>query len=132
MAKQQPNRPNAPARPQNRPNTTAEVPTRKAAPAPARRVPEKRENVFTTGDRSLIYGRTQFLFMGIGLLLVFAGLFAMMGGAQPDPNQWDPNITYSARRITLAPLLMVAGFVLVGYGIFKKSATTPVSNETTA
>lgn len=68
--------------------------------------------------------------MGMGLLLILAGLVAMTGGAMPDPNKWEPDRIYSFRRITLAPILMVAGFVAVAIGIFKKTtdnSATPSS-----
>jgi hypothetical protein len=48
------------------------------------------------------------------------GILLMGGGAMPDPNTWDDSIIYSARRVTLAPLLMVAGMVVGVYAIFKK------------
>lgn len=63
--------------------------------------------------------------MGIGLALVLAGLAFMSGGAMPDPNKWEPERIYSPVRITLAPLLMVAGFVTVVFGIFKRKPATP-------
>lgn len=61
--------------------------------------------------------------MGLGLFLVLAGLAAMLGGAMPDPNKWEPERIYSPVRITLAPILMVAGFVTVIWGIFKSKPT---------
>jgi Protein of unknown function (DUF3098) len=97
---------------------------RKTAPAATvgqRR--ESRDNIFTAGSRELIFERKHFIIFGIGLLLVIAGLAAMTGGAQPDANTWDESIIYSPRRITLAPILMVAGFVTVIYGIFAKGTT---------
>ncbi len=99
------------------------IPAKKAAPAPAPvRRTEKKERLFnTTGNNVLIYGRQQFLYMGIGLFLVLAGLAIMSGGAMPDPAKWEPERIYSPMRITLAPILMVAGFVVVIIGIFKKS-----------
>lgn len=76
------------------------------------------------------------MLMGIGLGLVLLGLVLMGGGAMPDPNTWDPNLIYSFRRITLAPILMVAGFVVVIVGIFKKTnadtTLTPENNATEA
>ncbi len=121
MAKQPQRRPAPP-----QPKRTAPVaPTRKA---------EKRDNLFSTGKHEFIFDRQNFIIMGIGLALVVLGLVAMGGGSMPDPNTWDPNIIYSFRRITLAPILMVAGFVVVVFGIFKKSAA-PASegdNETAA
>ena len=66
--------------------------------------------------------------MGIGLVLILAGLVAMSGGAMPDPNKWEPERIYSFQRITIAPLLMVVGFVMVAVGIFKKNTpAVPVS-----
>lgn len=109
MAKQPQRRPAAPA------------PQKRTAPAAPVRKAEKRDSLFSAGKHEFIFDRQNFIIMGIGLALVFAGLLAMSGGAMPDPNTWDPNLIYSFRRITLAPMLMVAGFVVVGYGIFKKT-----------
>jgi len=121
MAKQQ-------QRPQPRPQQQQ---VKKTAPAPVRRA-EKRESIFTEGSRELIFGRQNFFYMGIGLALILAGLVAMAGGAMPDPAKWEPERIYSFRRITLAPILMVAGFVTIIFGIFKKnetSATPPVPDD---
>lgn len=65
------------------------------------------------------------MYFGIGLALILIGLLAMTGGAQTDPNQWHGEELYSFRRITLSPILMVAGFVVVAIGIFKR----PKQNE---
>lgn len=122
MAKQQPQR-----RPSNPPQQQqAQQPKKAAAPV---RKSETRENIFSAGSRELIFGRQNFIFMGIGLALVLAGLLAMAGGAQPDPNNWDPNLIYSFRRITLAPILMIAGFVVVAYGIFKKASVPAAPDD---
>lgn len=122
MAKQQP-------RPQPRPQQQPQV--KKTAPAPVRRT-EKSEGIFTAGSRDFIFTRKNFIFFGIGLVLILAGLIAMTGGAMPDPNKWEPERIYSFRRITLAPILMVAGFIVIIYGIFKKtddSATPSMPDE---
>ena len=100
---------------------------KKAAPAPARRT-ETREDIFhSAGNRELIYGRQNFILMGIGLALVLVGLAVMSGGAMPDPLKWEADRIYSPMRITVAPILMVAGFVVVTMGIFKK--TNPASDN---
>ncbi|MFN0217035.1 MAG: DUF3098 domain-containing protein [Saprospiraceae bacterium] len=93
---------------------------RKTAPAPVRRPAQKKESIFSAGSNELIFGRQNFILMGIGLALVLVGLAFMSGGAMPDPNVWEPERIYSFRRITLAPILMVAGFVVVAVGIFKR------------
>jgi Protein of unknown function (DUF3098) len=112
MAKQQP--PRRPAQPQN---PTPQV--KKTAPAPARRSAEKKDGIFTGGSRVLIYGRRNFIYMGAGLALVLLGLVLMSGGAMPDPKVWEADRIYSFRRITLAPIAMVAGFIAIVFGIFK-------------
>lgn len=120
MAKQPIRRPAAPA-----------PAAKKTAPAqPARRSETKRGWSFGAGDRDLIYNRQNFLLFGIGLALVFAGLALMSGGHMPNPDTWDPGIIYSFRRITLAPMLMLAGFVVVIIGIFKSTgADSPAEEE---
>jgi len=113
-----------PQRPQPRPQAPQPqqpAPSKKPGPAPARTTAEKKETLFHVGNRDLIYGRKNFVLMGAGLALILAGLAAMSGGAMPDPNVWEPERIYSFTRITLAPMLMVAGFVVVIFGIFKKN-----------
>ena len=106
---------------------------RKTAPAPVRRPAEKSENIFTAGSNELIFGRQNFIFMGIGLALVLVGLVVMSGGAMPDPNKWEPERIYSPMRITLAPIMMVSGFVMVAVGIFKrKPQPASISTESEA
>jgi uncharacterized membrane protein len=119
MAKQQ----------QQRPAPQAQQ--KKTAPAPARRPAEKKDTIFSAGSKELIFGRQNFILMGIGLALVLVGLAIMSGGAMPDPNKWEPERIYSPMRITFAPILMVAGFVTVILGIFKQqqTATASSSNE---
>jgi hypothetical protein len=106
--------------PQRQPQQPAPASPKKTAPAPVQRTIKKESS--WSGDKSgLLFGRQNFLYMGAGLALVLIGLLAMTGGAMPDPKVWEPERIYSFQRITLAPILMVLGFVAVGIGIFKKS-----------
>jgi type IV secretory pathway TrbD component len=79
MAKQQ-----APRRPGAQPTQTP-AQSRKAAPAPVRRA-EKKDNIFSSGSKEMIFGRQNFVIMGVGLALVLLGLAAMTGGAQFSPH----------------------------------------------
>lgn len=47
----------------------------------------------------------------------------MAGGKGTNPQVFDPKEVYSPIRITLAPLLIIAGFVIEIYAIMKKSKT---------
>jgi len=59
--------------------------------------------------------------MLIGAALIILGMFLMSGGKSTDPNVFNENEVYSFRRITLAPIVIIAGFIVEIYAIFKKS-----------
>lgn len=56
----------------------------------------------------------------IGLAINVLGFLLMIGGAAEDPNTFDASELFSARRITLAPMLIVAGYIVIIYAILKK------------
>ncbi|MDQ2718333.1 MAG: DUF3098 domain-containing protein [Bacteroidota bacterium] len=58
--------------------------------------------------------------MLIGLVVLAIGFFLLAGGKSPDPNVFNDNEIYSFRRITLAPIIIVAGFIIEIYAIIKK------------
>ena len=112
MAKQAP-------RPQQRPQQPAAPQRAKATPPPAPR--RSVESALTRDNRNFIFGTRNLIIMGAGTLMVILGLVLMAGGGMSDPNTWDPSTIYSPRRITVAPLMMVAGFVVLVWGIFSKA-----------
>lgn len=60
----------------------------------------------------------KWMFGGIGLIAL--GLILMSGGHMPDSNTWDPDLIYSFRRITLAPIVILTGLAFQIVAIFKK------------
>jgi hypothetical protein len=66
------------------------------------------------------FGKENYTIMFIGLALIFTGFLLMTGGGSKVPGEWNPEI-FSFRRITLAPMLVMAGFVVEIYAILKKS-----------
>lgn len=59
--------------------------------------------------------------MLIGILVIGLGMFLMSGGkSNTDPAVFDKEAVYSTTRITVAPLLILAGLVIEIYAIFKK------------
>ena len=58
--------------------------------------------------------------MVIGLIIMAIGFFLMAGGKSADPKVFNDNEIYSFRRITLAPILIVAGLVVEIFAILKK------------
>ncbi len=54
-----------------------------------------------------------------GVIIIVIGFILMIGGGSDDPDVFDPAI-FSFRRITLAPLLTLFGFIFIIYAIMKK------------
>jgi hypothetical protein len=44
----------------------------------------------------------------------------MIGGGTDDPAKFDGDALFSPMRITVAPILIVAGYVIIMYGIMRK------------
>ena len=68
-----------------------------------------------------LFGKENYRWMLIGAAAILLGLLLMIGGKSKDPNVFDPSQVYSFRRITVAPILILAGLTLEIVGIFKKS-----------
>ena len=66
------------------------------------------------------FGRINYILMLSGLGLILLGFALMAGGGSDDPTQFNDAI-FSFRRITLAPLVVLAGFVVEIIAIVKKS-----------
>ena len=66
------------------------------------------------------FGKENYRIMLVGIALVLVGFALMTGGGSDDPQVWNEEV-YNFRRITLAPLLVLAGFVINIYAIIKKS-----------
>ena len=67
-----------------------------------------------------IFEKDNYLWMIIGGVLILAGILLMIGGKSQDPNVFNKDEVYSFRRITLAPILIIAGLVVEVYAIMKK------------
>lgn len=66
------------------------------------------------------FGKINYTIMLAGIGLILLGFILMAGGGTNDPNVFNEEI-FSARRITIAPILVLSGFVLEIYAIVKKS-----------
>ncbi len=57
--------------------------------------------------------------MILGLIFIAVGFILMSGGGSDDPNVFNEEI-YNFRRIRLAPMLVVTGFIIEVYAILTK------------
>ena len=68
-----------------------------------------------------MFSRENYMWMLIGLLVMVVGMFLLSGGASnKDPKVFDTGAVYNVRRITIAPIVILAGLVIEIYAIFKK------------
>ena len=73
-----------------------------------------------------LFGKENYKWMLIGLAVLILGFFLMAGGKSEDPNKFNADEVYSFTRITLAPLLLIIGFIIEMYAIMKKSKDVEV------
>ena len=67
----------------------------------------------------LLFGKRNYKFMLIGIFFIALGFILMSGGGSEDPNIFNAEI-YSFRRIRLAPMLVILGFIIEVYAILTK------------
>ena len=63
--------------------------------------------------------RENYIYLIIGFVIIIIGFLLMMGGRSDDPNVFNPEI-FNFRRITLAPIVVLFGFIFEIWAIMKK------------
>lgn len=66
-----------------------------------------------------LFDRDNLLWMVGGAAVMILGFILMAGGRSDDPNVFNPNEVYSTTRITIAPILIIAGLVIEIFAIFR-------------
>jgi hypothetical protein len=79
-------------------------------------------NVVQKDVAPYMFGRTNYIIMGVGILMLIVGYY-LMTGAGNDPNHPDvfnAAAKYNFTRITLSPIIIVAGLVVEIFAIMYK------------
>ena len=71
-------------------------------------------------SKNHLFGKENYIWMLGGLVLLALGFFLMNGGKSVDPKVFDTKEVYSTTRITVAPILIIAGFIIEIVAIMKK------------
>lgn len=93
----------------NKPSTPAaksQAPAAKAFAAPVK-----------TGE--FAFGKENYRLLFIGLAFIVLGFILMIGGGSKDPKVFNPAI-FNFQHITLAPILVLTGYVIEIFAIMKK------------
>ncbi len=65
------------------------------------------------------FSHKNYVLMLVGLLIILLGFILMSGGGEHTVAEFDESI-FSFRRITLAPIVVVVGFVVEVFAIMKR------------
>ena len=65
------------------------------------------------------FGKDNYRLLLIGLGVIVLGFILMIGGGSDDPNKFNDAI-FDFQRLTLAPLLILGGYVIEIFAIMKK------------
>ena len=71
-------------------------------------------------NNTSLFTKENYIWMLAGLAVIALGFILMAGGKSADPKAFNNDDVYSFRRITLAPFVIIVGFVLEIVGIMKK------------
>ncbi len=66
------------------------------------------------------FGRINYILMIAGLVVLALGYILLSGGGSDDPNTFNPAM-FDNRRLVLAPILIIVGFVVEILAIMYKS-----------
>lgn len=64
------------------------------------------------------FDKTNFILLAIGMVVVIVG-FILMTGPSSTPANFEPDI-FSVRRIKVAPVVCLLGFVFMIYAVLRK------------
>lgn len=95
-----------------------QTPVKTAAPPAARKVQVQAADLFN---------KENFMWMLIGVAVLIVGFLLMAGGGSPDPNVFNKEEVYSARRITVAPIIILIGLAIEIYAIFRQPKPAPAA-----
>jgi hypothetical protein len=74
----------------------------------------------TATPPSSLFDKQNLVLMLAGAVVIAAGMLLMTGGNSNDPAVFNEKEVYSFTRITVAPVLIIAGLVIEIIAIFKK------------
>ncbi len=71
-------------------------------------------------EQELAFGKENYRLFAVAAIMVVLGYLLMSGGGSEDPNQFDYEGLFSARRIIIAPITILLGFAVGIYAIIKQ------------
>ncbi|MBO5813080.1 MAG: DUF3098 domain-containing protein [Alistipes sp.] len=77
------------------------------------------DKIPTTNDEKMPLTMKNYVLLLAGFVVIILGFVLMAGGGSESPSEFNYEM-FSWRRITLAPILVIAGFAFEIYAILKR------------
>ena len=68
--------------------------------------------------KKFAFDKVNYILLAVGMMIVIIG-FLLMTGPSTTPDHFEPDI-FSARRIKVAPVVCLIGFVSIIYAVMRK------------
>ena len=69
--------------------------------------------------KKFVFGKENFIILAISIAIIIFGFWLMSGGKTTEETGFDPRI-FDTRRIVIAPIVTMIGFISVVVAILKK------------
>ena len=100
-------------------NIKKTMPNRPSAPAAKPQAPAVKTPATPVKTGEFAFGKENYRLLFIGLAFIVLGFILMIGGGSKDPRVFNPAI-FNFQHITLAPILVLTGYVIEIFAIMKK------------
>ena len=80
---------------------------------------EVSKNVLPEKKIDMALDKENYILLAISFVIVIVGFILMIGGGSEDPEVFNEAV-YGFQRITLAPMVVLFGFIFAIYAIMKK------------
>ena len=81
--------------------------------------PQAKTTDAADNQKVMPFGKMNYILVIVGIALIALGFILMIGGGSSDPDVFNEEM-FNFRRLTLAPILVLAGFVVEIVAIFWK------------
>ena len=88
----------------------------------------KKQQVAPKEKVEFVFKKVNYIIFFIGLALMILGYVLMTGGGSDDPNVFNSEM-FDFRRISLSPILIVLGIIVIIISIFYKGKNTQTTEE---
>ena len=66
----------------------------------------------TNKNSKFAFTKNNYIILGVGVLFIILGYLLMIGGGSEDPNIFNKEEMFGIQRITIAPIVIVLGFII--------------------